>query len=377
MSIYRHMTAVACGLLAVVALLASPHAHATRLKDLSEVQGARPNMLLGMGLVVGLAGTGDKNQAVILAQQRVLERQGIMIEDVKDLASANCAVVAVTAELPAFAKEGTRIDVAVESFHNCKSLEGGRLLETHLRGPGAKPTDPVYVLAQGPVSIGGFNTGAGGGGGGSSVRMNHATAGRVPGGGYVENEVPSRITDGERISLLLKRPDFTTADNIEHAINAALEPGSASALGAGTINIRIPEVWQRNLVSFIAFIQDIDVEADAPSCVVINEKTGTLVVGGRVLIKPCQVAHGNLTIEIKSKPLVSQPGPFSSGKTVATEENEVNVTMPDAYLMPVEGTSAGEVATALNKLKVTPRDLISIFQALRAAGALEADLKVM
>ncbi|NIA15423.1 MAG: flagellar basal body P-ring protein FlgI [Nitrospiraceae bacterium] len=376
MNLHRPMTGITCGLLAAVALLASPHARATRLKDLCEVQGARPNILFGLGLVVGLAGTGDKNQAVITAQQRVLERQGIIIENIKDLAGANCAVVAVSAELPAFAKEGTRIDVSVESFHNCKSLEGGRLLETHLRGPSAKPTDPVYVIAQGPVSIGGFNTGAGGGGG-ASVRMNHATAGRIPRGGYVENEVPSRITDGERISLLLKRPDFTTADNIENAINAALEPASASALGAGTINVVIPEMWRRNLVSFIAFIQDIDVEADAPSRVVINEKTGTLVVGGKVLIKPCQVAHGNLTIDIRSTPLVSQPQPFSGGQTVVTEETKLEVIQEDAHLMPVEGTSAGEVAAALNKLKVTPRDLISIFQALRAAGALEADLVVM
>jgi len=368
-----------CCFLAVMAGLLSAAARpaaAARLKDLCEIQGARPNMLIGTGLVVGLAGTGDKSLSAVIAQQRILERLGIAIDDLKSLKASNCAVVTVTGELPAFAKEGTRIDVSVESLHDCKSLEGGTLLETHLRGPGAAPTDTVYAVAQGPLSIGGFNAGAGGGGG-ASVRQNHATSGRIPMGAYVENEAPSRVTDGERLVLLLKRPDFTTADNIQQALNSRVEPGSAFAFGAGAVQVRIPEAWQRELVSFIAFLQDVDVESDVGSRVVINERTGTLVVGARVMIKPCQVAHGNLTIKIASTPLVSQPLPFSQGVTVQVAATDLQATEEEAYLMPVEGTSAGEVAEALNRLKVTPRDMISIFQALREAGALEADLEIM
>lgn len=348
-------------------------ASASRLKDVCEIQGARSNMLLGTGLVVGLAGTGDKNAAALSAQQRLLENLGVTFENLKELKSDNCAVVTVTAELPAFAKEGTQIDVIVTSLYNCKSLEGGTLLETHLMGPGGD--DTVYAVAQGPISVGGFN--AGGGGGGNQMTRNHVTAGRIPMGAYVEAEVPSTITDGERIVLLLKRPDFVTAKNIQEKLNETVEPGASEALGAGTVHVRIPEQWKSNLVGFIAFLQDIDVQSDVGSRIVINERTGTIVVGSNVMIRPCQVAHGNLTIKIESKPLVSQPAPFSRGETVRTEEQTLNVVEQEAYLMPVEGTSAGEVAQALNKLKVTPRDMISIFQALRTAGALEADLEIM
>jgi len=371
----KHICRLLLALAAAVCVATWP-ASAGRLKDLCEIQGARPNMLLGIGLVVGLGGTGDKSPAAVIAQRRVLERLGIAIDDPKALKASNSAVVAVTAELPAFAKEGTRIDVSVESLHDCKSLEGGTLLETHLRGPGAGPTDTVYAVAQGPVSIGGFNAGAGGRGG-AAVRQNHATSGRIPMGAYVESEAPSRVTDGERLVLLLKRPDFTTADNIQQAINSRVEPGSAFAFGAGAVQVRIPEAWRRDLVSFIAFVQDLEVESDVGSRVVINERTGTLVVGSGVMIKPCQVAHGNLTIKIATTPLVSQPLPLSQGITVQAAAIDLRVVEEEAYLMPVQGASAGEVAEALNKLKVTPRDMISIFQALRQAGALEADLEIM
>jgi flagellar P-ring protein precursor FlgI len=178
--------------------------------------------------------------------------------------------------------------------------------------------------------------------------------------------------------LLLRRPDFTVADHIQNAINSTIEPLSASALGAGAINVKIPEESRGDLVAFIAKLEDIRVETDTSARVVINERTGTLVVGGNVRIKPCQVAHGNLTIEIASTPLVSQPLPFSdTGTTVQTDKKDITVKEPPAHLMPVEGTSAGDVASSLNKLKVTPRDMISIFQALREAGALEGDLEIM
>jgi len=370
----RHARSVPA-LMACVAVVSFAVAHvadAARIKELCELQGARTNMLIGTGIVVGLAGTGDKNAAAVIAQQRVMERLGIAVDSTKELKSDNVAIVMVTAELPAFAKEGTRLDVAVESIYDCKSLEGGTLLETHLRGPGG--SEEIYAVAQGPISIGGFNAG---GGGGAAVRKNHSTAGRIPMGAHVEREAPSTITDGERLSFLLKRPDFITADNIQRALNEYIEPGCAAALGAGTVQVKIPDEEKRDLVKFIARIQGVEVESDIGSCIVINERTGTIVVGDKVGIKPCQVAHGNLTIKIAAKPLVSQPQPLSQGQTVVTEEQRLSVQEEERFLMPVEGASAGEVASALNKIKVTPRDMISIFQALREAGALEADLEIM
>lgn len=352
-------------------------AQAARIKDLCEVQGARGNPLKGIGLVVGLAGTGDKNVDALQRQLRLLERLEIEVDKLKDLVSPNTAVVIVDATLPAFAKEGTRIDVRVSSIGNCQSLEGGTLTETFLYGPGSAD-GTVYAIAQGPVSVGGFNAESAGGGGGAAVRKNHVTAGRVPMGAYVEREVPSTITDGERVTLLLKRADFATADNIRHVIDDKYGPNSASALSASTITVRIPELHHADLISFIAELEEITVQADLPSRVVINERTGTLVVGGEVMIKPCQVAHGSLTIAVARTPAVSQPAPFSKeGRTAVTATTDLEANEEPGALMPVQGTSAADIANALNSLKVTPRDMIAIFQALRQAGALDADLEIM
>jgi len=362
--------------IATIVFLTLP-AHAARLKDLCEVQGARGNPLKGVGLVVGLAGTGDKNVDALQRQYRMLERLNVEVDKLKDLVSVNTAVVFVDATLPAFAKEGTRIDVRVSSINNCKSLEGGTLTETFLYGPGGAD-GPVYAIAQGPVSVGGFNAESGGGGSAASVRKNHVTAGRVPMGAYVEREVPSTITDGERVTLLLKRADFATADHIRHVLDDLYGVGTASALSASTITVRIPQTMETDLISFIAEIEDVTVQADLPSRVVINERTGTLVVGGDVLIKPCQVAHGNLTIAIARTPEISQPAPFSRrGVTAQIATTELEAAEEQGALMPVEGTSAADIANALNSLKVTPRDMIAIFQALREAGALDADLENM
>lgn len=350
-------------------LLAAPFAQATRIKDLCEVQGARGNILRGTGIVVGLAGTGDSAPAAVRNLQQMLERLSAEIQNVGEITSDNVAIVTVTATIPAFAKEGTRIDVQVSSFYDAESLEGGTLLETHLEGINGE----VYAVAQGPVSTGGFNADANG----DSIRRNHVTAGRVPMGAYVEREIPSTITDGERIQLLLKRPDFTTANNIRMGIEDEYGEGSASALGAGTINVVIPPDERAELVAFIAELQEIDVESDVAAKVVINERTGTIVVGGAVSIRPCQVAHGNLTIEITETPVISQPLPFSPGTTVVTTDDEARVEEDLGHLMSVEGASAAAIADALNKLMVSPRDMISIFQALREAGALEADLEII
>ena len=364
--------ACAAALLAVLLLSACGDADAARIRELCEIQGARGNMLKGIGIVVGLAGTGDSAGATIMAQERILDRLDIDVEKISELSSKNAAICMVTATLPAFAKEGTRIDVKVDSMYDCESLEGGMLLETHLRGPGLD--EKVYAVAQGPVSVGGFNADASAG---TAVRKNHVTAGRIPMGAYVEQEVPSTITDGQRLLLTLNSPDFTNADNIQQAINTYLATDAAVALGAGTVRVTIPESQRTDLVSFIARLEDIEVITQVPARVVINERTGTIVVGGDVVIKPCQVAHGSLTIKIATTPAVAQALPFTDAQPVITETVELEAEEQDAFFMPVEGASAGDVAEALNRLRVTPRDMISIFQALRQAGALEADLEIM
>ena len=359
-------------LLVTVLCCVAGGSHAARLSDLCEVQGARGNMLKGIGIVVGLAGTGDSAKNAITSQERMLDRMGIDVKDLKELSSKNSAVVIVTTEIPAFAKEGTQLDVKVDSLYDAESLEGGQLMETHLFGPGDNTT--VYAVAQGPVSVGGFNADASGG---TKVRKNHVTAGRVPMGAFVEREVPSRITDGQRITLLLKRPDFSTANAVQKAINGSYGMEVARALGGGTVNVTIPDAEVGDLVGFIGHLQEMEVQTGTPTSVVINERTGTIVVGGDVMIKPCQVAHGSLTIKIATTPEVSQPLPFTDSVPVVTETRDLEVVEDEGFLMPVEGTSAADVASALNRLRVTPRDMISIFQALRTAGALEANLEIM
>ncbi len=360
--------------LASVALLASwvvcGEGSATRIKNICEIQGARGNSLSGVGIIVGLNGTGDKAADATRAQEEMLRRMGIQVEGRDSISPKNVAIVTVTAVIPPFAKEGTRIDVQVNSLYDATSLEGGTLMETLLNGVDGEP----YAVAQGSVSVGGFNVSAAG----SSVQKNHVTAGRIPMGAFVEREIPSTITDGERIVLLLKRPDFGTAENLQAAINGVFGPATASAFGAGTIGVVIPESRRSNLVSFIAEVQNIDVEVDSHSRVIINERTGTVVIGGEVMIRPCHVAHGGLTIKVDRIPVVSQPGPLSpGGVTVADEENIVEVEEIDARLVPLAGVSAAEVAEGLNRLKVTPRDIITIFQALREAGVMDADLQLM
>ena len=253
----KSFSRVAAVLGAAAAVSLCGTASATRIKDLCEVQGVRGNSISGMGLVVGLAGTGDKSPLALEALEQVLRRSGIEVKDGASLKSANVAVVAVEGVLPAFAKEGTRIDVTVKSISDAKSLEGGSLLSTLLLGADGE----TYAMAQGAVSTGGFNADTGGG---ASVRLNHVTVGRIPMGAYVEREVPSTITDGERIMLLLKQPDFGTARNIEDVINKELEAASSSALGGGSVMVMVPEENRPRLVEFIARIQDLSVETDTP-----------------------------------------------------------------------------------------------------------------
>jgi len=342
----------------------------TAIRDLCDVQGARENRITGIGIVVGLMGTGDSAAAAIEAQKNVLERYGIDISDLGSLSSKNIAICTVDAVLPPFVKEGTTIDVNVESVLDAKSLEGGQLLETYLRGPG--PGETVYAVASGPVSLGGFNADTSGG---SSVRSNHGTAGRIAGGAIVEQEVPASITDGERIMLLVRQPSFDAANEIAKTINGAYGAGSASALSGGAVQVRIPSENQRDLIAFIAGLNKLRVRVEQPAVVVINERTGTIVVGGGVMIKPCQVAHGSLTVEISNIQTAVPALPFTDADPILFDNQEIEVKEPEVTLMPVEGTSAAEVARSLNMLRLTPRDMIAIFQAIHAAGALDAEIR--
>lgn len=352
--------------------LTSGSASAAKIRELCEIQGARTNELKGVGYVVGLAGTGDKATLTVEAQQRLLDRLGVEVDNLKSLTGKNSALVMVTATLPAYAKEGTRIDVKVDTLSDSKSLEGGMLMETYLYGPG--PSKTVYALASGPISTGGFNADTSGG---TKVRENHTASGRIPQGATIEREVPSTITDGERIMLAINQPNFQTANALQESINSGFGEGTATALGAGSLRVTIPADEQVNLVSFIAKLQAIEVDTQQPARIVINERTGTIVVGGDVTIKPCQVAHGNVTIKIATSLEVTPAPVFSDQAPVVTQNQTLDVIREDARLLPVQGTSAADVAQALNQLKVTPRDMIAIFQALSKAGALEADLETM
>lgn len=351
-------------------ILAGNSFGAMAIRDLCEVQGARNNTLSGVGVVVGLRGTGDSADAAITAQRNLLDRMGVDIQDIDSLSSDNIAICTVTATLPPFAKEGTAIDVTVQSLYDADTLEGGQLLDTYLRGPVG---DTVYAVAGGPVSVGGFNTDVSAG---SSVRNNHGTVGRIPRGATVEHEVPASITDGERLTLLVRRPSFEAADGIRQVIDEAYGDGTAAALSGGAVQVRIPEDKQRDLIAFIAEVNKLRVDVVQPAVVVINERTGTIVVGGDVMIKPCQVAHGSLTVEIAATRTPVPALPFTDADPIVVEEADVEVTEPEVYLAPVQGTSAAEVAQALNALRLTPRDMIAIFDAIHKAGALEAELRI-
>lgn len=343
---------------------------AMAIRDLCDVQGARDNTLSGVGIVVGLRGTGDSAEAAVLAQKNVLDRLGLDIQDLDTLSSKNVAICTVTATLPPFSKEGTSIDVTVQSIYDAKTLEGGQLLETYLRGPSG---DTVYAVASGPVSVGGFDSDVSSG---TSVRKNHGTVGRIPGGGMVEQEVPASITDGEHVTLLVKHPSFEAADGIREQINLLYGEGTADALSGGAVRVRIPLEHQGDLISFITDLNKLKVNVVQPAVVIINERTGTIVVGGDVMIKPCQVAHGSLTVKIANTATPVPALPFTDAQPIVVENADVAVEEPEVYLAPVQGTSAAEVAQALNALRLTPRDMIAIFDAINKAGALEAALEI-
>ncbi|MFM1770678.1 MAG: flagellar biosynthesis protein FlgA [Verrucomicrobiota bacterium] len=342
----------------------------TRVKDLVMISGARDNQLVGFGLVAGINGDGDKNQIyTVQSVVNMLQRFGITVP-ATTLQSKNVAAVTVTADIPAFLKPGARLDVHVASMGDAKTLQGGVLLQTPLLGADGK----VYAVAQGPLSIGGFGAGTGGPGG-ASVQKNHPTTGQIIGGALVEREVPTAIVRENHVELLLREPDFTSAARLAEAVNGRFT-NSAQAVDSTTVRVRVPDDWKGSAVDFVSRLEAVEVVPDTPARIIINERTGTIVANSRIKISNCAISHGNLTINIASTLDVSQPAPFSEqGQTVVTPRTETTVTENKASVIALpELPTVEKVAASLNNLGVTPRDIMAIFQAMKQAGALQAEL---
>jgi flagellar P-ring protein precursor FlgI len=341
-----------------------------RVRDVAMVAGARDNQLVGYGLVAGLAGEGDKDP--VYTQQTIanlLQRYGLNVPPTT-LSAKNVAVVMVTADIPAFMKPGERLDIQVASLGDAKTLQGGVLLQTPLLGADNK----VYAVAQGPVSIGGFTAGTGGGGG-ASVTKNHPTTAQVVGGALIEREIPTTIVHDHTLQLLLRDPGFTSAARLAAAVNEVFT-NCAHAVDSTTVQVRIPDGAEGMPVDFIARLESLEMMPDSPARIIINERTGTIVATARIQISSCAVAHGNITINIASSLDVSQPNPFSSvGQTVVTPRTTTQVTETKSALVALpELPTIEKVASALNNLGVTPRDMMAIFEAMKQAGALQAEL---
>ena len=343
-----------------------------RLKDVSQWQGVRDNQLVGYGLVVGLNKTGDKRQTIFSAQTlaNMLERFGVAVSADR-IKIENIAAVLVTAELPPFIRQGGRLDVTASSIGDARSLQGGTLIATPLRGPDGT----VHALAQGPLSIGGF----GGGSGGNAVTVNHLTVGRVPSGALVQVGQHVEMTAAPQIVLALRDADFGNAHRLAVTISEELGGTAAKAVDPSTVTVDVPAVYQQSIPDLMARIESLPLRVDQPSRIVINERTGTVVIGGGVRLGAAAVAHGNLSVRISTRFTASQPQPFSNrGETVVLPEQNVDVSEGDAKLVNLgAGTTLDEVVRALNALGATPRDIIAILQALRAAGALQAEVVIV
>jgi flagellar P-ring protein precursor FlgI len=357
------LLALACGL---------RPAQAERIKDLATVQGVRTNPLIGYGLVVGLDGSGDQTtQAPFTTQSlgTMLQNLGITLPPGVNPQLKNTAAVMVTAQLPAFAQPGQPIDVTVSSIGNAKSLRGGTLLLTPLKGSDGM----IYAMAQGNVVVGG----AGASAAGSRVQINHLSAGRVPAGATVERVVPNAVLENETIQLELKTTDFTAASLVADAINRRAGVPLAQAVDARVIRVKLPPSDRR--VAFMSELENIDVQAVTPPAkVIVNARTGSVVMNQSVTLAPSAVAHGNLSVSISTTPVISQPGAFSQGATVQAERADITIKQDGAALMLLEsGARLADVIKALNSLGATAQDLIAILQALKAAGSLKAELEII
>ncbi|ASL44180.1 Flagellar P-ring protein [Burkholderia sp. AD24] len=370
--------------LSCAALSAATPAHAERLKDLVQIQGVRDNPLIGYGLVVGLDGTGDQTTQTPFTTQtlaNMLANLGISINNqaagstnqqssLSNIQLKNVAAVMVTAVLPPFARPGEAIDVTVSSLGNAKSLRGGTLLLTPLKGADGQ----VYALGQGNLAVGG----AGASANGSKVQVNTLAAGRIAGGAIVERGVPTSVSQAGTMQLDLNDMDYDTTQRIVSAVNTTFGSGTAMALDGRTIQLRAPSDPEQQ-VAFMAQLQNIDVKpALAAAKVILNARTGSIVMNQMVTLQTCAVAHGNLSVVINTQPVVSQPGAFSNGQTVAAKQSQIQLKQDNGALkMVTAGANLADVVKGLNALGATPADLMSILQAMKAAGALRADLEII
>jgi flagellar P-ring protein FlgI len=357
-------------LLTLAALvLAASAAQAARIKDLAQFSGMRNNQLVGYGLVVGLSGTGDKRGSDFTVQSiyNMLDKMGVRV-DKAALKPKNVAAVMVTAQMPVSAKPGGRLDVTVSSLGDSASLLGGVLLVTPLKGVDGN----IYAIAQGSLLVGGVSAS----GAGASVSKNITTVGLIPGGANVERAVAFSFNDQADLSLILRTPDFSTATRMAKRVNESLGSAMATAIDAGTVRLAVPSGYQGNLTQLVASIENLQVTPDTRARVVVDEKTGTVVLGQNVQISPVAVTQGNLQIQVQESADVSQPLPFSSGQTVVTPQTNIGVTEENRKLKMIEGATLQELVEGLNALGATPRDLISVLRALESSGALSADLEV-
>ncbi|MBY0267914.1 MAG: flagellar basal body P-ring protein FlgI [Burkholderiales bacterium] len=346
--------------------------HAQRIKDLAAVQGVRSNQLIGYGLVVGLDGTGDQTTQTPFTVQSLttmLSQLGVTLPPGASLQLKNVAAVMITTMLPPFATPGQAIDVTVSSIGNAKSLRGGTLLLTPLKGADGQ----VYAVAQGNVLVGGVGAAAGG----SSVQVNHLSVGRISGGATVERAVPTPLGGDGDIHLGVHNSDFTTTHRIVDAINSHVGAGTAAAVDGRTIRVSAPQAAGER-VAFLARIEGLEVQAAAARArVIVNARTGSVVMNQAVSVDICAVAHGNLSVVITTEPVISQPGPFSAGQTVQAERSQVEIRQDKGLLTMVRGANLGDVVKALNAIGATPQDLLAILQAMKASGALRAELEII
>jgi flagellar P-ring protein precursor FlgI len=357
----------------LVALLTALPVQAERIKDLASLSGVRNNQLIGYGLVVGLDGSGDQTTQTPFTVQSVINmlgNMGVTLPPGQTLQLKNVAAVMVTANLPPFARPGQSMDITVSSMGNAKSLRGGTLVMTPLKGADGQ----VYGIAQGNVVVGG----AGASAGGASVTVNHLSVGRIAGGATVERAVPTQVGEGEFLHLETHTTDFGTTQRMVEAINAKVLPGTAVAVDARRIQVRAPlDPGER--VAFMSRIENLDVTPALQAAkVIVNSRTGSVVMNQTVTLDACAVAHGNLTVTVSAEPVVSQPAPLSGGQTVVTERNQIDIQQDGSALISVKkGANLSEVVRALNALGANPQDLIIILQAMKASGALRAELEVI
>ena len=348
-------------------------AKAVRLKEIAAVQGVRANQLMGYGLVVGLDGTGDQTTSAPFTAQSLnamLQQLGITVPNGAAMQLKNVAAVLGTATLPPFSQPGQSLDVSVSSLANAKSLRGGTLIATPLKGMDGQ----IYAMAQGNLIVGG----AGASAGGAKVQINHLSAGRIPNGASVERSVPTPWLQSAVAQLDLQADDFNTAREVADTINKAKGAGVAEAINGRTISVRLP-VQPGERVAFMADLENLPIDRAVPAAkVIINARTGSIVVNQAVAIGPCAVAHGNLSVTISSTPVISQPNPLSQGQTVAAEKTDIRINQePGSLIQLPAGTKLTDVVKALNTLGANPQDLLAILQAMKAAGALAAELEVI